>query len=166
MLALVLLIQLSTHGAVPAAAPLDWMSPDKLGVCIGMERADVEATIERAGLKAEPGKYSRQLVLHYAETRTVTMQFVDDRLQSIRFELVDFIPAVRGAYEERPGPIEKRPGYGAPEEKGDRAVVMFNRESPNVMVVLSTVPDDAFGRQGLGFLAIRWFDPAADKISQ
>jgi len=165
MLALVLLLQLSTQAANPEAA-LDWMSPDKLGVCIGMERGDVETTIERAGLKAEPGKYSRQLVVHYSETKTVTMQFVDERLQSIRFELVDFIPAVRGAYQERLGAIEKKFGYEAPQQKGDRAVVMFNRETPNVMIVLSTVPDDAFGRQGLGFLAIRWFDPAADRITQ
>jgi hypothetical protein len=34
------------------------------------------------------------------------------------------------------------------------------------MVVLSTMPNDEFGKQGLGFLAIRWFDPAADRIVQ
>ncbi|MFA6959008.1 MAG: hypothetical protein WC538_24310 [Thermoanaerobaculia bacterium] len=166
MFALLVLLQFLMQGGAPAVSSHDWMSPDKLGLCIGMARPDVEAAVERAGLKAEPGKYSRQLVVHYAETRTVTMQFVDDRLQSIRFELVDFIPSVRGAYKERLGAIEKTVGYQAAKQKGDRAVVTFNRETPNVMVVLSTVPDDAFGRQGLGFLAIRWFDPAADRIPQ
>jgi len=165
MLALVLLLQLSTQAANPEAA-LDWMSPERLGLCIGMARPDVETAVERAGLKAEPGKYSRQLVVHYAETKTVTMQFVDDRLQSIRFELVDFIPTVRGAYKEQVAAIEKQLGYEVAKQKGDRAVLMYNRENPNIMVVLSTVPDDAFGRQGLGFLAIRWFDPEADRISQ
>jgi hypothetical protein len=142
------------------------MSPERLGLCIGMARPDVEAAVERAGLRAEPGKYSRQLVVHYAETKTVTMQFVDDRLQSIRFELVDFIPTVRGAYKDRVAAIEKELGYEAAKQKGDRVVVTYKRESPNIMVVLSTVPDDAFGRQGLGFLAIRWFDPEADRITQ
>ena len=167
MLALVVVLRMLTQAAVPAAPPAsDWMEPDKLGVCIGMARVDVEAMIDRAGLKAEAGKYPRQLVVHYAETKTVTMQFVDEKLQSIRFELVDFVPAVRSAYDERVAAIEKKAGYKPVATKGDRAIVVFNRESPNVMVVLSTLPDDEFGKQGLGFLAIRWFDPSADRIVQ
>lgn len=165
MLAFVVLLQFLLQGAMPVQATTDWMSPTWLGVSIGMPRADVEAAIGRAGLKAEPGKYSRQLVVRYAETKTVTMQFVDDHLQSIRFELVDFIPVVRSAYESRLATIEKDAGHAPPKQSGERAVVLFNRANPNIMVVLSTVPNDDFGKQGLGFLAIRWFDPEADRIT-
>jgi len=164
MLALMLALQIATQGALPAASNSEWMSPESFGFCIGMPRADVEATIERSNWKASPGKYPRLLVVHYSDTKTVTLQFVDGKLQSARFELVDFIPAVRSAYEERVAAIEEEVGYEGAKQKGDRAVLLFNRKSPNVMVVLSTVPNDDFGRQGLGFLAIRWFDPSAEKI--
>lgn len=166
MLALVFVLQFLVQSAAPAASGSDWMTPDRYGICIGMSRGDVEAAVDRAGLRMEAGKYPRQLVVRYAETKTITLQFVDDKLQSVRFELVDFIPVVRRAYEERVGVIEKTLGYEAAKTKGDRAVVTFNRETPNVMVVLSTMPNDDFGKQGLGFLAIRWFDPAADRITQ
>jgi hypothetical protein len=166
MLALVVFLQFLVQGSAPAASSSEWMDPGRFGVCIGMTRSDVEGAIDRAGLKAEAGKYPRQLVVRYAETKTITLQFVDDKLQSIRFELVDFIPIVRRAYDERLGVIEKTLGYETEKQNGDRAVVMFKRESPNVMVVLSTMPNDEFGKQGLGFLAIRWFDPAADRIVQ
>ncbi|MBI2215029.1 MAG: hypothetical protein HYU52_15380 [Acidobacteria bacterium] len=166
MLALVVLLQLLVQGDAPAAPGAEWMDPDRIGLCIGMLRGDVEAAVERAGLDVEAGKYPRQLVVHYGDTKTITLQFVDDKLQSVRFELVDFIPSVRRAFEERVGVIEKTLGYEPAKPKGDLAVVTFNRESPNVMVVVSTTPNDTFGKQGLGFLAIRWFDPAADKIVQ
>jgi hypothetical protein len=166
MLALMLTLQLATQGALPAETNSSWMSPESLGLCIDMPRADVEATIMRAGLKSAPGRYPRQLIVQYSDTKTIMLQFVDERLQSARFELVDFIPAVRTAFEERVTAIEEDLGYEGARQKGDRAVLLYNRESPNVMVVLSTVPNDDFGRQGLGFLAIRWFDPSADKITK
>ncbi len=164
MLALVLSMQFLVQGGMPAPSVSEWMDPQKFGLCIGMSRADVESAVEHAGLQSKPGKYPRQLVVRYGETRTLMLQFVDDKLQSVRFELVDFIPVVRAAYDERVVAIEKTLGYEAAKKKGDLAVVLYNRESPNVMVVLSTLPKDEFGKQGLGFLAIRWFDPSAEKI--
>ncbi|MGK2856337.1 MAG: hypothetical protein ACSLFQ_03940 [Thermoanaerobaculia bacterium] len=164
MLALLLALQLATQGAFPAASDSSWMSPESFGFCIDMPRSDVEATIERGGWKASPGKYPRVLIVHYSDTKTVTLQFVDGKLQSARFELVDFIPAVRSAFDERVAVIEKELGYEGAKQKGDRAVLLFNKTSPNIMVVLSTVPNDDFGRQGLGFLAIRWYDPSAERI--
>lgn len=165
MLAFVLALQLATQGAFPSASNSAWMSPESFGFCIDMPRAEVEATIERGGWKSSPGKYPRVLIVQYSDTKTVTLQFVDDKLQSARFELVDFIPAVRSAFDERVAAIEMEAGYEGAKQKGDRAVLLFNKTSPNVMVVLSTVPNDDFGKQGLGFLAIRWFDPSAEKIT-
>ena len=163
-LALVLALQLATHAASPSASNSAWMSPRSFGFEIGMPRPEIEAKIARAGWKSLPGKYPRQLIVQYSDTKTVMLLFVDDKLQSARFELVDFIPTVRAAYDERVGAIEKELSYEGAKQKGDREVLLFNRESPNVMVVLSTVPNDDFGRQGLGFLAIRWFDPSAERI--
>lgn len=165
MLALVLALQIATQAAFPAASSSAWMSPQSFGFEIGMPRPEIEAKISSAGLKSVPGKYPRQLIVQYSDTRTVMLLFVDGKLQSARFELVDFIPNVRAAYEERVAAIENDLCYEGAKQKGDREVLLFNRESPNVMVVLSTVPNDDFGRQGLGFLAIRWFDPSAERIT-
>jgi hypothetical protein len=166
MLGFVLVLQLLAQQAFPSASNSSWMSLDAFGWCIGMPRAEVEASIARSEWKSSPGKYSRQLIVRYSDTKTVNLQFVDDKLQSVRFELVDFIPAVRSAYDERVAVIEKQAGYEGAKQKGDRAVLLFNRENPNAMVVLSTVANDDFGRQGLGFLAIRWFDPSAEKVPE
>lgn len=164
MLALVLALQIAAQAVFPGASNSAWMSPQSFGFEIGMSRPEIEAKISSAGWKSVPGKYPRQLIVQYSDTKTVMLLFVDDKLQSARFELVDFIPNVRSAYEERVAAIEKEVCYEGAKQKGDREVLLFNRESPNVMVVLSTVPNDDFGRQGLGFLAIRWFDPSAEKI--
>ncbi|MCM2314870.1 MAG: hypothetical protein NDJ92_06945 [Thermoanaerobaculia bacterium] len=164
-LAFALAIQLATQAPLPSASSYAWMSPQSFGFEIGMPRPEIEAKIARAGWKSLPGKYPRQLVVHYSDTKTVMLLFVDDKLQSARFELVDFIPIVRAAYEERVVAIEQELCYEGVKQKGDREVLLFSRESPNVMVVLSTLSNDDFGRQGLGFLAIRWFDPSAEKIT-
>lgn len=164
VLAFALVLQLGSHAAFPSASNSAWMSPQSFGFEIGMPRPEIEAKIASAGWKSLPGKYPRQLIVQYSDTKTVMLLFVGDELQSARFELVDFIPNVSAAYEERVGAIEKELCYEGVKQKGDREVLLFNRRSPNVMVVLSTVPNDDFGRQGLGFLAIRWFDPSAEKI--
>jgi hypothetical protein len=164
MLALALALQLLVQEPVAPAPGSEWMDPAALGLCIGMTRGDVENAVDRARLQHEPGKYPRQIVVRYSETKNIMLQFVDDRLQSARYELVDFIPAVRKAYGDRVAAIEKSVGYEAARQKGDRAVLLYNKATPNVMVVLSTVPDDDFGKQGLGFLAIRWFDPSAEQV--
>jgi len=43
-------------------------------------------------------------------------------------------------------------------------IILFDRDVPNVMIVLSTRHDDSFGRQGLGFLAVRYYDPSAERL--
>lgn len=146
----------------PSISRTSWMEPAAFRLEIGMPRADVEAKIMEAGLKIVPGKYARQFVVHYSEKKTLTLGFVDDELQSLRFEYVDFIPGVRTANEERLLTLTESLGYDG-KELND-GILLFDRGMPNVMVVLSTRHDDSFGRQGLGFLSVRYYDPSAEKL--
>jgi hypothetical protein len=122
----------------------------------------VEKTIEESGWDSTPGKYPRQLVIRYSENKTLTLGFVDDRLQSLRFEFVDFIPIVKTAHAERLETL-KASLDEAGREVGE-GILLFDKQLPNVMMVISTRPDDSFGRQGLGFLSVRYYDPSAEKL--
>ena len=94
----------------------------------------------------------------------MNIQFVEDKLQSMRFEYVGFIPDVKVAYEELLVQLERSLGYKGTKQKSDRTVLLFDRKTPNVMLVLSTSHDDSFGAQGLGFLAARYYEPAAERL--
>ncbi|MGK2856059.1 MAG: hypothetical protein ACSLFQ_02510 [Thermoanaerobaculia bacterium] len=156
-----LVLALLVTGAFPSSAKTSWMEPAAFRLEIGMARADVEKRIEEAGLETTPGKYPRLLVVRYAENKTLTLGFVEDHLQSLRFEFVDFIPSVRSAGVERVEALEAALGKGSEMSGG---VILFDKHMPNVMLVLSTKHDDSFGRQGLGFLSVRYYDPSAEKI--
>ena len=162
MTMIALVLTLLAGVSFPSASETAWMSPAAFHLEIGMPRAEVESIIEKSGWESAPGKYSRQLLIHYTEKKTVTLMFADNELQSVRFELVDFIPSVRTAHTEHLETLKAAKGYDG-EAKID-GVFMFDREVPNVMVVVSTKHEDSFGRQGLGFLSVRYFDPAADRL--
>jgi hypothetical protein len=159
---LTLALLLLAGDVFPSKSITSWMEPAAFRLEIGMPRGEVERRLAEAGLESAPGKYSRQLVVRYSDARTVTLGFVDDRLQSVRFELVDFIQGVRTAHTERMESLRASMGY-AGTDKGE-GIVLFDKQMPNVMVVLSTRRDDSFGKQGLGFLSVRWYDPSAERL--
>jgi hypothetical protein len=162
MQALALALVFLAGDAFPSMSKTSWMEPAAFRLEIGMARAEAERRLEESGLDTAPGKYPRQLVVRYDENKTVTLGFVDDRVQSVRFEFVDFIPGVKTAHAERVEALKEALGETGTEVSG--GVLLFDDRMPNIMVVLSTRPDDSFGRQGLGFLSVRYYDPAAEKI--
>jgi predicted RNA binding protein YcfA (HicA-like mRNA interferase family) len=162
---LALAVQFAVEGsAFPTTSKTAWMVPDAFHMEIGMTRKDAEKVIKKYGWQSSPGKYPRQLIVKYDDAKTVNIQFVDDKLQSMRFEYVGFIPDVKLAYEEMLAQLERSLGYKGIRQKGDRTVLLFDLKVPNVMLVLSTSKDDSFGVQGLGFLAVRYYDPSAERI--
>lgn len=164
-LLLAVLLQFTTSQSFPTTSRTSWMEPDSFHLCIGMTRKAAEETIQRFGWEMTPGKYPRVLVIKYDDTKTVTIQFVDEKLQSIRFEYVGFVPDVRIASEERRAQLERSLGYNGKKQGPDGNILMFDRApAVHIMVVTSTRPDDSFGRQGLGFLAVRYFDPSAELV--
>lgn len=156
------LVLLLAGDAFPSKSVTSWMEPAAFRLEIGMPRSEVEKRLRESALDSTPGKYPRQLVVRYSDNRTVTLGFVDGRLQSVRFELVDFIQGVRSAHMERMETLRAAMGYDGT-TKGE-GILLFDRQVPNVMVVLSTRRDDSFGRQGLGFLSVRYYDPSAEML--
>lgn len=133
------------------------MRPEAFHLELGMSRSDVESALNRSQWTLRPGKEPGQLLFDYDEGRTVTLTFEPEGLQSIRFELVDFIPALRGAFDELKAALERE--HGRP-DRATEELVIYDRSDPDIYVVVSTRPDSSFGRQGLGFLAARYFRPA------
>lgn len=162
MQVLALALSLLAAGVFPSSSKTSWMEPAAFRLEIGMARAEVERRLEESGLTTVPGKYARQLIVHYEEKKTVTLGFVDDRLQSVRFEYVDFIPGVREAHAERVEALKAAHGESGKAVNG--GILLFDKQMPNIMLVLSTRPDDGFGKQGLGFLSVRYYDPSAEKV--
>jgi hypothetical protein len=162
MHALTITLLLLSGGSFPSRSATSWMEPAAFRLEIGMKRAEVERRLAESGLDSTPGKYPRQLVVRYTDNRTVTLGFVDDRLQSVRFELVDFIQGVKSAHAERLETLRAAMGWSGNEMR--EGIILFDRDVPNVMIVLSTRRDDSFGRQGLGFLAVRYYDPSAERL--
>ncbi|HUO85260.1 MAG TPA: DUF6301 family protein [Thermoanaerobaculia bacterium] len=130
-----------------------------------MTRAEATETLDRFGWKTEQGKYPRQRVLRYSDTQTVTMFFVDDRLQSIRFELVQFVPQVRVAFDELKATLAAQ--HGKPSEmRMDGTMLVYREREPNIFVVASTRHDSDFGKKGLGFLAVRYYDSKGESLKE
>lgn len=140
----------------PSNSLTSWMRPEAFHLRIGMGRA--EAVRVLASYNPKPGKDKNEIVVDYSGERAMTLDFKDDRLHSIRFELFAFLPDVRKAFkEEQARLLETR---GKP-RKSTKAVLIYDQALPNVMVVLSDDTKSAQGKQGIGFLAVRYYDPTA-----
>ncbi|HVR43798.1 MAG TPA: hypothetical protein VMS56_10185 [Thermoanaerobaculia bacterium] len=137
-----------------------WMEPARLGVEIGMTCTETLAELERRGRTAVPGKEKGHFLVTLSENRSVTLAFEKDRLQSMRFELSDFIPVVRVALAEVETRLQQR--HGDPTRKIERPpALVYDGVEPRIYVVASVEHQGAFGRQGLGFLVVRYFAPPA-----
>ena len=153
---LALLLLLGSQ-AFPSQDQTSWMQPDAFRLTLDMKRSVATKMLEDSGWVTRPGKEPGHLIVDYDENRTITLSFANGRLESIRFELVDFIPRLQTAFEEQRRSLEERLG------KPDRTkedILMYERTEPNVIVVKSTKSDSSFGKQGLGFLTVRYFAPA------
>ena len=157
-LALLLLLGNSPSTIAPTARTT-WMTPDAFHLAMGMKKTAVVQKMKDDGWTIDTGK-NGDLVIKYDEKRTVTMGFQSERLHSLRFELVDFLPEVKQAFAERERFLTQH--YGKPHKRaGDTTLLEFTHVMPNIHLVLSTDRGSSFGVQGLGFLVVRYFDPAA-----
>lgn len=143
--------------AFPSRDRTSWMQPDAFRLRLGMEKSAVASQLEGSGWSTREGKEPNHLIVEYDENRTITLMFEGERLDSIRFELVDFIPQLQQAFDEQRESLQKR--LGEPDRTTDD-ILMYEKTDPNVFVVKSARPDSSFGRQGVGFLTVRYFTPA------
>ena len=155
---MVALLLVGLLNAFSAPTKTSWMSPEAFHLAVGMRRSKAVAVLEGGGWKPRAGKAPNHLVVEYDETRSITLEFTGNHLRSIRFELFDFIPAVKSAFEEETAALRSR--YGPPRTKA-ATVLLYEELRPNIMVVMSTDARTSAGRQGLGFLTVRYFEPPA-----
>jgi hypothetical protein len=149
---------LAVLNAFSAPTKTSWMSPEAFHLAVGMQRSKAVAVLEGGGWKPRAGKAPNHLIVEYGEQRSITLEFERDYLRSIRFELFDFIPAVRSAFAEEKAELRGR--YGPARSKAV-SILLYERRRPNIMVVMSTDVRTTAGQQGLGFLTVRYFEPPA-----
>lgn len=143
----------------PSPSKTSWMQPAAFHLALGMSREKAVASLKSGGWAPQPGKKENHLVVEYDSGRTVTLAFERDRLHSIRFEFVAFIPELKEAFKEQKKFLETRLG---PAKKLSPTAFAYDERVPSVFVVLSTDLKSSFGKQGVGFLVVRYFDPPAE----
>ena len=151
-MALLLALLLST--AFPSNSRTSWMRPESFHLTIGMTRADALAALEKWSPKQ--GKDTNELVVDYSDDKALTLQFRKDRLTSIRFELFVFLPDIKLAFEEEKTRLAE--SRGKP-RKATKSILIYDNALPNVMVVAAHDPKSQQGKQGIGVLAVRYYDP-------
>jgi hypothetical protein len=138
----------------PSKVTTDWMRPDAFHLAIGMSRLQVMSTL--ASWTPKPGKDANEVIVEYSDDKALTLDFRNERLHSIRFELFVLLPGVRKAFDEERLHLQ--------EERGDprratKSILIYDNALPNVMVVVTDDPNSTQGKQGLGVLAVRYYDP-------
>ncbi len=140
--------------AFPSTQRTTWMRPESFHLVIGMKRAEAAEALKKWNPKA--GKDANELVVGYADDKSLTLEFRKERLHSIRFELFDYLPYIRLAYDEERKYLTKERGDPP---KATKSIVIYDNALPNVMVVVSDDPKSEQGKKGLGVLAVRYYDP-------
>lgn len=138
----------------PSNSQTAWMRPDAFKLRLGMGRGEAVRALKAWNPKA--GNHPNEVVVDYTGERALTLEFEADRLHSVRFELFAFIPEVRKAFDEEKQRL--RETLGEP-RKSTKSVLIYDRKLPNVMVVLADDAKSQQGKQGIGMLAVRYFDP-------
>jgi len=154
MAAYVLALLLSV---VPSSGRTAWMRPEAFHLAIGMSRLQVLGELKAAGFEAKPGKNKDEYFVDYTNERTLTLLFRNARLWSVRFELFAFLPEVRPAFDEAKADLQKE--LGVPKKLPSKTIVVYDERVPNVMLVMSDDPQTTNGRKGIGFVAVRYYDP-------
>jgi len=164
LLALLLLLPLPLDASAPANFPSlsksSWMAPESFHLVIGMGQAETLKSLRDNGWKAKEAKDKGQFYVEYDEGKTLTLTFAKKKLQSLRFEYVDFLPSVRSSFTEQKEILADR--FGKPRDlKLSPSVLIYDRTRPNVFVVLSGKSTSDIGKQGLGYLVVRYFEPGS-----
>lgn len=155
MLAAILVALLSTAFSAPTKT--SWMTPGAFHLAVGMKREKALQVLSDGGWAPKPGKAPNQWIVDYSESQSLTLEFADDRLRSIRFELFAFFPEVKEAFKEQADLLRKQ--EGPPRKVKSPSVLIYDWKVPNIMVVMSIDHTTSAGRQGVGFLTVRYFAP-------
>jgi hypothetical protein len=148
------LLALLLFTSFPSTSRTSWMRPESFHLTIGMSRADALTALEKWAPKR--GKDANEMVVDYADDKALTLQFSKDRLTSVRFELFVFLPEIRLAFEEERARLAE--SRGKP-RKATKSILIYDNALPNVMVVAADDPKSQQGKQGIGILAVRYYDP-------
>ena len=135
----------------PSVSQTSWMRPDAFHVTIGMPKAQAIKVLGENGVKLRDGDHAGQMIADITQTKSITVEFSKERLQSIRFELFTMIDALGAAFDEEKKFL--RESLGAPKANTSKLVI-YDASLPNVMAVITTDT-----KQGLGTLAVRYFSP-------
>ena len=149
---------LALIASFPSNSKISWMTPQSFRLVIGMTKDEALKTLSDSGWTIKPGRNRDEKIVDCAEDKALTLEFEDDRLHSVRFELFAMIPEVRSAFVEEKASLAKE--HGAP-KKGvkSKSIVVYDGLLPNIMVVLNDDPNTDYGKKGIGYLAVRYYDP-------
>jgi hypothetical protein len=141
----------------PASSRTSWMRPDAFHLSIGMSRMQALSELKAGGHTYKTGKNADELFVDYTDDKALTLHFRDARLYSIRFELFTFLPEVHKAFDEEMAELQKE--RGDPKKLASKSILVYDDAVPNVMVVMSDDPNSQNGKKGIGFVAVRYYDP-------
>ena len=148
--------------AFPSSNQTSWMRPEAFHLGIGMSRLEAVTALRDGGLEAKRGRDDDQIVVDYTNEKALTLEFNHNRLHAIRFELYALIPQVRKAFTEQKAFL--RHTLGEPKrEMRSKSIVLYDHTLPNILVVLSDDTKSVKGKLGLGFVAVRYYDPVPPK---
>jgi hypothetical protein len=142
--------------AFPASNRTAWMRPESFHLGVGMSRSEAMKVLDRDGWKTRTTKSAGEIAFDYSESCGVTLHFRKERVTAIRFELFAFMDQAYAAFDEEKAFL--RTTFGAP-VTSTKVVLVYNRQLPNIMAVLSSSKSSAAGRQGLGMLVVNYYDP-------
>ena len=148
------ILALLLFAGMPSNSRTSWMRPDAFRLSIGMPRAEVMRALEKWAPKK--GRSGDELIVDYTDDKAITLEFRKGRLVSMRFELVEYVNGIRGAFDE-----EKKyllGAHGKP-RMSTKSILIYDNTLPNVMVVVNDDPTSEQGKKGLGVLAVRYYDP-------
>ena len=152
MKTLLALLLLAT--SFPSTSRTSWMRPDAFHLSVGMTRIEAVRALDKWTPRA--GKDKNELILDYSDDKSLTLEFRNDRLTSIRFELFTYLNGIRGAFDEQRKYLAE--AHGDP-RKATKSILIYDNTLPNVMVVVTDDPKTEQGKKGLGVLAVRYYDP-------
>ncbi len=142
--------------AFPSTSKTSWMNPESFHLKVGMNRTEAVKALESNGWKTKRGDGAGQLVVDYADDKSITLQFHEERLTSIRFELFTILQDAPVAFEEERTFL--RSSLGKP-RRHSKKVILYDQVLPNVMAVLSADPKSEQAQKGVGMLVVRYYDP-------
>ena len=140
--------------AFPSNQQTAWMRLESFRLSIGMSRMQTMETLRAWNPKQ--GKDRNEVVVDYTGEKAITLEFKNERLHSVRFELYVLLPAARVAFEEERKHLLEE--FGKP-RKETPSVLIYDQQLPNLMVVVQDDPKSEQGKKGVGVLAVRYYDP-------